>query len=132
MMAGFAQRGAAAYRQTERETVEPRELERKVIAQVTADLVAYAKWRDRGEGTMPKDGHEALSRNLTLWSELSFDCMDENNLLPKELRAMIISLSLFVDRHTPDVIAGKKKCQPLIDLNQSIMDGLAGKRPAQG
>ncbi|MBL7373040.1 flagellar FlaF family protein, partial [Escherichia coli] len=46
------------------------------------------------------------------------------NGLPHELRAQIISLALWVDRFTSDVIAGRERIRELIEVNRMIMDGL--------
>lgn len=123
--------GAAAYKQTIKETESPRQIERRIFAQVTADLEKYAQWRDGGDGPgdRPNDGHEALARNQNLWGKLMYDLADETNQLPDKLRAQIISLTLFVDRHTEEVLKGSKKVQPLIDLNKRMMAGLAGEAP---
>jgi flagellar protein FlaF len=40
------------------------------------------------------------------------------------VRAQIISLSLWVNRHTSAVMRKEESIQPLIDVNRSIMEGL--------
>jgi flagellar protein FlaF len=46
------------------------------------------------------------------------------------VRAQIISLSLWVNRHTSKVIRRQEDIQPLIDVNRSIMEGLRVQPPA--
>jgi flagellar protein FlaF len=41
------------------------------------------------------------------------------------LRAGIISIGLWVDRFTSDVVAGREPIDPLIGVNRAILDGLA-------
>ncbi len=118
----------AAYKKTITETEEPRELERKVFLQINGDLERAAK-----AGKFPLSGEalDALSRNQKLWGELMFDCAYKDNPLPAQLKAGIISLAIFVDRHTPLVISGEKAIEPLLEINRSIIRGLAGHKPNQ-
>ena len=48
------------------------------------------------------------------------------NQLPIPLRAQIISLSLWVSRHTSSVIRREEEIEPLIDINRIMMNGLSG------
>ena len=68
---------------------------------------------------------EALHQNRRLWSLLAQDCADPENTLPKPLRAQIISLSLWVSRHTSAVMRDGSDIEPLIEVNRSVMQGLA-------
>jgi flagellar protein FlaF len=43
------------------------------------------------------------------------------------LRASIISLSLWVGRHSSAVMRKEEDFEPLIDINRTIMQGLAGR-----
>lgn len=115
-----------AYRQTITETEEPREIERKVFLQITGELERAAAEQ---EFPLSPSTLEALNRNQKLWGELMFDCAYKDNPLPDQLKAGIISLALFVDRHTPHVIAGEKTVEPLLEINRNIIKGLAGKMP---
>ncbi len=54
---------------------------------------------------------------------------DRGNALPPELRAGIVSLSLWVDRHTSGLVAGRETMEPLLEVNRMLLDGLS--RPAQ-
>ena len=42
------------------------------------------------------------------------------------LRASIISIALWVDRFTSDVVAGRESIEELIVVNRAIIDGLTG------
>lgn len=115
-----------AYKQTLRETDDPRAMERRVFAQITAELEA-ADRVDPGPNRT-KALNEALHRNQSLWNRVLFDVADPRNALPEGLRAQLISFALFVDRHTRAVLNAAKPISPLIDLNRRIMLGLAGVR----
>lgn len=118
---------ADAYKQTLRETDDPRTIERRVFAQITAELEeADSKGRDAQSIAKLTD---ALGRNQTLWSFILCDLVSLDNTLPNDIRARMISFALYVERMTPQVLAGKAPLRPLIDLNRRIMLGLSGVKP---
>jgi flagellar protein FlaF len=119
-------RAREAYKQTITETEEPREIERKVFMQITGELERASR---EEKFPLSETALEALNRNQKLWGELMFDCAYKDNPLPDQLKAGIISLALFVDRHTPHVIAGEKTIEPLLEINRNIIRGLAGQAP---
>ncbi len=59
-----------------------------------------------------------------MWSAFALDCSDDTNQLPESLRASIISLSLFVSKHSSAVIRSGADMDTLIDINRMIMQGL--------
>lgn len=69
----------------------------------------------------------AASKNNELWTILADDLSHENNALPDNTRANLISLAIFSIRHGHAVIAGKATVNALIDINMSIMKGLRGE-----
>ena len=68
---------------------------------------------------------DALDWNRRVWTVLSEDCANPQNGLPAPLRASIISLALWVGRHTSAVIRRREEIEPLIEVNRLIMQGLA-------
>lgn len=111
-----------AYQQTAARAENPREAEYRLFGQVTRALMEAAKLD-------PKDvaGRiDALDWNRRMWSALATDCGAPENSLPVELRASIISLAMWVGKYTSVVIRGEDDIQDLIDINRSIMQGLAG------
>lgn len=72
---------------------------------------------------------DALHSNRLLWVTLAADVADNDNDLPKELRARIFFLSEFTRSHTRKVLKGHASAQALIDINTSVMRGL-GQRAA--
>ncbi|HBI20447.1 MULTISPECIES: flagellar biosynthesis regulator FlaF [unclassified Brevundimonas] len=104
----------------------PRDLEYRLFGQVTRALV-HASTLDPSDIAGRID---ALDWNRRLWSALAGDCSDSGNALANPVRAQIISLSLFVNRHSSAVMRGEETFQELIDINRMIMQGLAGAAQA--
>ena len=67
---------------------------------------------------------EAVDWNRRLWRTLAADCMDDRNKLTQEVRAKIISLSLWVAKYSRNVTREKASLDPLIEINRNIMQGL--------
>ena len=111
-----------AYRQAATRTETPREMEYRLFGQVTRALM-HAATVDPKDMTTRID---ALDWNRRLWSTLATDCSDPDNALNKPLRAQIISISLFVGRHSSAVMRGEDNFEALIDINRAVMQGLAG------
>lgn len=107
-----------AYSSVQNATENPRGTEYRLFAQVTRALMAIGPDVDT-------DAHAALYWNRNLWTSLQKDLADQNNALPDNLKAGLISLAIWVDKHTSDVIKGEAEVAPLIDINRSIMEGLA-------
>jgi flagellar protein FlaF len=58
---------------------------------------------------------------------MAADCANPDNALPENLRASIISLSLWVGRYSSEVMQKGEDVEPLIDINRTIMQGLASQ-----
>jgi flagellar protein FlaF len=111
-----------AYQQAAVRAETPRETEYRLFAQVTLALMDAAK-RDPSD---IRGRIDALDWNRRVWGVLGTACSDEANALPPELRASIISLSIWVGKHTSEVIRRKEEIEPLIEVNRMIMQGLRG------
>ncbi|AXK43713.1 flagellar biosynthesis regulator FlaF [Erythrobacter aureus] len=111
---------AAAYQTTQRRSEQPRSAEYRLMAQITGEMIAAKEG-----GLLGTALAEPLSRNRELWNVFSNDCASSENGLPEALRASIISLGIWVDKHTSGVIGGREEIDDLIDVNRSIMEGLA-------
>jgi flagellar protein FlaF len=109
-----------AYRQATTRSESPRDLEYRLFGQVTRALM-HAQTVDKSDLATRID---ALDWNRRLWSTLASDCSDSGNGLGGPLRAQIISISLFVNRHSSVVMRGDDDFSALIDINRSIMQGL--------
>ncbi len=113
-----------AYQNAVRKTEGPRQTEYRAFAVATRGLIDASGLPETEVGRRA----EALAANRRLWSLLASDCAAEGNGLPQSLRAQIISLSIFVDRHSSSVMRNGAAFDVLIDINRTIMQGLA---PAQ-
>jgi flagellar protein FlaF len=110
-----------AYQKAATWAESPRQMEYRLFAQVTLALMEAAK-ADPSDIAARVD---ALDWNRRVWTALSDDCATPGNGLPAPLRASIISLSIWVGRHTSAVIRRQEQIEPLIDINRMIMQGLA-------
>lgn len=82
-----------------------------------------ARAREKGIGS--REAVEALFFLNRLWGVLLEDLASPENALPKELRAKLISIGIWILRHAEDLRAGRKKdFQPLIDVSETICNGL--------
>ncbi len=111
----------AAYQRVRTLAETPRATEHRLISEVTRAVEEAWTGGLRGAALMPP-----LHRSREMWSTFAASCGAAGNALPRELRAGVISLSLWVDRHTSAVVAGREELDPLLDANQALMDGLAG------
>ena len=116
-----------AYKTAATRAENPREMEYRLFGQVTRALM-HASTVDRTDVATRID---ALDWNRRLWSTLATDCANPDNAMDKGLRAQIISISLFVSRHSSAVMRGEDTFEALIDINKMVMQGLAGPGTAQ-
>lgn len=115
-----------AYQQAAARAENPRDAEYRLFGQVTRALMLAAEAPE----TDIKQRIDALDWNRRLWSALATDCASEHNALPEAVRAHIISLSLFVSRHSSAVMRREEDFGPLIDINRIMMQGLSGQSQA--
>lgn len=109
-----------AYQNASKSIETPQQTEYRLFVEVTRALI-------EAEGLAKTDVklHDALHWNRRMWSTFATDCAIEGNNLPKMLRAQIISLSIWVGKHSSKVIHEGEDIQALIDINKSVMEGLA-------
>ena len=111
-----------AYQRAATQADSARELEYRAFGQVTAGLLK-AK-----EGVASATERvEALDANRRLWTVLANDCAAPSNQLPMTLRGQIISLALWVGRYSSSVLRENADIEPLIDINRTMMEGLASR-----
>jgi flagellar protein FlaF len=110
-----------AYQNAQRISEDPRATEYRLFGQVTGALIDVRKNGAKG-GPLA----EAIDWNRRLWRTLAADCLDDSNKLPREVRAQIVSLSLWVTRYSKDVTRQGAPVDPLIEVNRTIMEGLRG------
>src|ERR1700690_1765445 len=110
-----------AYRDTQRVTEDPRATEYRLFGQVTGALINAQK---SGMNGGPRA--EAVDWNRPLWRTLAADCMADRNSLTHDVRAKIVSLSLWVTKYSKEVTRKGAPLDPLIEVNRTIMQGLQG------
>jgi flagellar biosynthesis activator protein FlaF len=115
-----------AYQKAATWAESPRQMEYRLFAQVTLALIEASKMDPNDIGARV----DALDWNRRVWTALSEDCASPANGLPPSLRASIISLAIWVGRHTSKVIRRQEHFEPLIEVNRMIMQGLMPASPA--
>ena len=99
---------------------DSREREHRLFQEVTDALVECENCQIR-EPMVEK----AVERNRRLWDALKVDLSLNENRLPDELKAKLISIAIWVEKHSDKVLKGSGEVEPLITVNQAIIDGLA-------
>jgi len=108
-----------AYQKTLQTTETTRNTEYRLFAQITSELME-AKDLARTDGRVAT----ALHRNKELWGILMTDCAADENGLPEALRAQVMSVAIWVNRHSSSVLRENAAIDPLITVNRTIMEGL--------
>ena len=97
----------------------PRATEYRLFADITRGLMAVGAAERSSEPFV-----SALERNRRLWTTLRADLESEGNWLAADLKAKLISLALWAERHTDLVLHEGAEVGPLIAVNRTIMEGL--------
>jgi flagellar protein FlaF len=112
----------AAYQRMQNVAEDPRAIEYRLLGQVTAALMDAE--RD------PKNAAKLVDAalwNRRVWSAFKVDLLDPGNRLPEALRGKLVSIALWVERETAQILAFKTDVSWVIGINKSIMDGLRPK-----
>lgn len=112
-----------AYQQAATRAEAPRDVEWRAFSLATAALLRVLE--EGGHNSAARV--EAINKNRQLWALMADDCAQPDNQLPAALRAQLISLALWVDRHSRLAIQQVNALQDMIDVNRSIMEGLSGR-----
>ncbi|TMV77903.1 flaF protein, partial [Thioclava sp. BHET1] len=127
----------AAYKRTLEQTESPRQIERRVLTRLAALMERHQEAFDASErqqrlpllaGELPA----TLWENARVWNTFTVHLADPDNGLPGTLRAGLLSIAGWVDRHTNAVCAGNADLMPLIEINRNIAGGLAAAAQQQG
>ena len=113
-----------AYAQTQKSSMAPREVEAMAFTKA-ALMLEEAK-----NNTDDYDSYaSALKFNQLLWTIIQADIVDKENELPAQLKANILSLSIFVDKQTVKALADTKTrhIDSLININKNLAEGLMAK-----
>lgn len=122
-----------AYKRTISHTEAPRQIERRILVQVTAELEQQFEEFDKTDLRLERlellaNGlRHTIWKNQMVWMAFKSDLLEKENGLPDTLRGALASLAVWVENHSQGVLSGGKNIRPLIDVNRSIIDGLAGQ-----
>jgi flagellar protein FlaF len=128
-----------AYRnvQIQKENLSDREIDAYALTQSALKLQECQKNWDMPEQERINRLFEALRINSLLWSIFQAEISTDGNPLPKKLREDLLTLSLFIDKRTKDVMCfpEPEKLTVLININLNIAAGLeaslAQERPSR-
>ena len=114
------------YRQIEIASASGRDLEALVLTRAAWALEECKQSWDAEDSD--RRLQKALKVNQALWTTLQTDLRKPDNPLPRKVREDILSLSLFIDRRTIEVMCepAPEKLDVLININLNIASGLRG------
>lgn len=107
-------------------TNDPKRIEFAAFARVTKMLTQVESGKRMPLGYKAAAMHD----NRRLWIEIAALVADNDNQLPKDLRARLFYLAEFVEHHSTKVFSVNASLQPLIDINVAIMSGLNAQQEA--
>lgn len=110
-----------AYQQQQKRNLTPREVEAMAFTKA-ALLLEEAKGKSKNIDEYAK----ALRFNHLLWTIIQADLTDPANQLPDEIKANVMSLSIFVDKQTTKALRSSepRELDILITINRNLAAGL--------
>lgn len=123
-------KAADAYGTTAAAT-DQRALEGKILLKAAQKLEDLAKRLSGPDKVSREEIDEALLYNQKLWQLFAEDMMNDDHLLPQEIKNNIASLAVFVFKRSREILieTSPEKFKALININRNIAAGLM-KRPA--
>ena len=115
------QLASKAYGEITHRTASEKQIEFALFQQITHNHEKVAQ----AERPAPAVWAGAIDRNLQLWTVLASDLLLPENSLPVETKQGLLNLALFVRRHSMQVLSGEADLADLIEVNRTIMDGIA-------
>lgn len=130
-MAQQASRAIIGYQQTQKTVDTNREA---AAAEVDAMVLRQAADRLQKAQQLPDEDYfeETLLYNQLIWTVIQSEMTTENPL-SEEIKANLVSLSIFVDKQTAKAIGTREPelLNTLIDINRNISLGLERQVPEQ-
>jgi len=111
----------AAYNQQQKQNLSPREVEAMAFTKAALLLEEAKALTEDIEGFS-----KSLRFNHLLWTIMQADITEDENQLPPEIKANVMSLSIFVDKQTTKALrsADGKDLDVLININRNLAAGL--------
>ncbi|MBZ4689718.1 MAG: flagellar biosynthesis regulator FlhF [Cereibacter sp.] len=117
-----AQMARLAYSRPEAPARTARGVEYDLLARITQKLSQSDQQRSEDYAVFAA----ALQDNLRLWATFAADVADNDNGLPRKLRAQLFNLYRFIDQYSLKVLGEGGSVAVLIDINTAVMRGLRG------
>jgi flagellar protein FlaF len=116
-----------AYRNVQKVMMSDREIDADALTQAAIKLRDCQKNWDMPEQERIDRLFKALKINGLLWSIFQAEISADGNPLPRQLREDLLSLGLFVDKRTREVMCfpEPEKLTVLININLNIAAGLS-------
>ena len=115
-----------AYGEVTSRTANNGQIEYALFDEITQALKSV----DQDELPSPAVWGDAIDRNLKLWQILATDLMSDANQLDPNLKRNLVALSESVRRISYNVLSRKAEIAELVEINEIIMQGLAGNIPS--
>ena len=122
--------GYGAYDKNIKTTESPHETDAAVLEHAAQVLIAAQTLMAAKEMDNDDDFFMALNYNQRIWTVLQAFALEET--LPDQIKANLISLSIFVDKQTYKAMSDNdpKKLDVLININRQIAAGFRSIPPA--
>ena len=117
------QLASKAYGEVTNRTASDKQVEYALFSEITQSLQHVS----RNENVQPAEWADAIDRNLELWTLLSSDLLSAENQFDASLKRNLVILAETVRRISYRVLADEAEISELVDINQTIMLGLAGQ-----
>lgn len=117
------QLASKAYGAVTNRTASDKQVEYSLFQEITQDLRTVAQ-QDK---PTPTEWATAIDRNLQLWTIIATDLLSPENQLDPDLKRNLLSIGEGVRRTSYAVLAGRPGLTDLIEINEAIMQGLAGE-----
>lgn len=101
-----------------------REIEFGVLSKITQNL----RQSDESKTSDRSSFVKALETNRSFWSLWAAELKSPDHSFPDQLRADLLSLGAFIKNHTDGVIKGTDNIEPILEINTSILNGLASRK----
>ena len=111
----------AAYQQQQKQSLSPREVEAMAFTKAAVMLEEV-----KGATGNIEEFSRVLRFNHLLWTIMQADITEEENQLSPEIKANVMSLSIFVDKQTTKALRSDeaKDLDVLININRNLAAGL--------
>ena len=114
------------YKNVQQSVMSGREIEAQVLTNAALRLKdCQNKWDKEGHSQRLE---EALRLNQRIWTIFQSELTGKDNPLPQNIKKNLLTLSMFVDKQTFEIMAApaSEKLDIIININLNIAAGLRG------